>query len=267
MWEAGDIEWWWAGGEGHGFRTSLWTEPDGRDIAYLMLAQTEAGSSPGGRIDADCGWLSSADAADRAEVLSAIEARLASLPATAEAPVVVIADERDADLCARLEAAGFRRDPAEDMTQMRYVPGAAVPASLPPGFRFDDDRTRPPTTPHHLARRNGARVAERLRGGTLYRPDLDLCIRAEDGDVAAYCLCWLDTRNGVGLFEPVRTEDAYQRRGLGRALMAEGIRRLEAGGARTINVTRLTGSAAAAALYRGSGFADAFQKWHYERTT
>jgi GNAT superfamily N-acetyltransferase len=70
-----------------------------------------------------------------------------------------------------------------------------------------------------------------------YDQELDLVIVAPDGTLAAGCLCWLDARNQVGLFEPVGTRPAYRRRGLASALMAEGLRRLAARGATAALVT------------------------------
>ena len=42
--------------------------------------------------------------------------------------------------------------------------------------------------------------------------DLDLAVYAPNGDIAAYGLFWADPVTGVGLVEPMRTEDAYQGR-------------------------------------------------------
>lgn len=81
--------------------------------------------------------------------------------------------------------------------------------------------------------------------------------------MAAYCLCWLDAVNGVGLFEPVRTEDAWQRQGLGHALMTEGIRRLMGQGANLIKVSRDRSNHAAARLYTSVGFQEAHAKLRY----
>ena len=106
----------------------------------------------------------------------------------------------------------------------------------------------------------------RLRDQSLYRPDLDLCIRTDGGEVAASCLSWLDQMNGVGLFEPVRTEDAWQRRGLGRALLTEGIRRFMSNGTGLIKVSRMPNSDAARGLDTSVGFQDAFGKLRYVRT-
>lgn len=70
-----------------------------------------------------------------------------------------------------------------------------------------------------------------------YDRELDLVIVAPDGTLAAGCLCWLDARNRIGLFEPVGTRPAYRRHGLASALMAEGLRRLAARGATAALVT------------------------------
>nr|MBA3414337.1 GNAT family N-acetyltransferase [Chloroflexia bacterium] len=202
----------------------------------------------------------------RARALPTALARLAALPVAPDRPVYVAADDRDRDVIRRLETVGFRHDPDEETVQMAQRPAfPPAPVPLPAGLRFDDDRSRPAGRPHHLAKRNGEHVAERLRECSLYRPDLDLCVRTAADEVAAYCLCWLDPGNRVGLFEPVRTEDAYHRRGIGRALMVEGIRRLIAAGAVLIKVSRDRFSDAAKGLYEGVGFVEAFATLGYAR--
>ena len=65
---------------------------------------------------------------------------------------------------------------------------------------------------------------------------LDLVAMAPDRTFAACCLFWLDEENAVGQIEPVGTHPDYRRRGLGRALIEEGLRRLRALGATTAYV-------------------------------
>ncbi|MDP9366259.1 MAG: GNAT family N-acetyltransferase [Chloroflexota bacterium] len=260
IYEAGDVQWWWKDEAGHAStRHTFWLDAKGQPVAALLVAETAPAAGEPGRVDADLFWRPSRDALVRERVLPAALDRLAARSRASAWPVSTYVDERDADLRRRLEATGFRRAPGDDMLQLAQRPDRPPePFPLPSGMSFADDRARPADRPHHLAKRNGERVANRLRECSLYRPDLDLCVRTDDGEVAAYCLCWLDPGNRVGLFEPVRTEDAYQRRGIGWALMVEGIRRLIARGANLIKVSSAMGNEAAKGLYRGVGFVDAF---------
>jgi ribosomal protein S18 acetylase RimI-like enzyme len=93
-----------------------------------------------------------------------------------------------------------------------------------------------------------------IQSAPLYRRDLDLVALAPDGAVAAFCTIWLDDVNRTGVFEPVGTVPAYQRRGLGKAVMTEGLRRLKRMGARMAFVGSY--SEAAGALYESVGFTD-----------
>ena len=70
-----------------------------------------------------------------------------------------------------------------------------------------------------------------IQTAPLYRRDLDLVAVAPDGSIAAFCTIWLDDVTRSACFEPVGVVPAHQRRGLGRVLLAEGLRRLQKMGA------------------------------------
>jgi predicted N-acetyltransferase YhbS len=105
-----------------------------------------------------------------------------------------------------------------------------------------------------MVRRNGEHVAERLRECSLYRTDLDLAVYASDGGVAGYGLFWPDPVTGVGLVEPMRTEDQYMGIGIASHLLAEGLDRLATAGCSRLKVSRIVGNEAAERLYLGAGF-------------
>jgi ribosomal protein S18 acetylase RimI-like enzyme len=88
----------------------------------------------------------------------------------------------------------------------------------------------------------------------LYRRDLDLVAVAPGGELAAFCTLWYDDATRTAAFEPVGTHPDHQRRGLGRALMAEGLRRVAVLGATLTTVGSY--SEAAHALYTSAGFTD-----------
>jgi len=77
-----------------------------------------------------------------------------------------------------------------------------------------------------MRRRSGEAVDARLRQCSLYVPALDLAVETGDGETAGYALFWFDPVTKVGLVEPMRVEDAYQRRGLARAMLTAGLDRL-----------------------------------------
>lgn len=86
----------------------------------------------------------------------------------------------------------------------------------------------------------------------LYRRDLDLVAVAPDGELASFCTIWFDDVTRTGTFEPVGTAPAHQRRGLGKAVMCEGLHRLQQLGATLATVGSY--SAGAGALYASAGF-------------
>ena len=86
-----------------------------------------------------------------------------------------------------------------------------------------------------------------IQTAPLYRRDLDLVAIAPDGAIAAFCTVWFDDVTRSACFEPVATVPAHQRRGLGKTLLTEGLRRLQRMGASTAFVSGY--SPAANALY------------------
>lgn len=88
----------------------------------------------------------------------------------------------------------------------------------------------------------------------LYRRDLDIVAVAPDGELAAFCTVWFDDVTRTGTFEPVGTAPAHQRKGLGKAVMAEGLRRVQRLGATLAMVGSY--SAGAGALYHSMGFVE-----------
>ena len=114
------------------------------------------------------------------------------------------------------------------------------------------DRAAPSGRPHPMIARNGELIEERLQQCSLYQPSLDLAVMDTAGEIAGYALFWFDPVTLVGLVEPMRVEDDYQRRGLARLLLTTGLDRLAGQGARRLKVGFRTD--AARHLYVGAGF-------------
>ena len=142
---------------------------------------------------------------------------------------------------------------AGEQDSTAWMDAAGRPAVQAPAEGFVlTDRTRRRDAPHPMRDRNGDSVAQRLDQCPLYDPALDLAVETADGRAGGYSLYWFDPTTRVGLVEPVRVEDDFQRRGLARAMLSAGIDRLVTRGAERVKISYQTD--AAAALYHGVGF-------------
>jgi GNAT superfamily N-acetyltransferase len=94
----------------------------------------------------------------------------------------------------------------------------------------------------------------------VYEDERDMVVVAPDpkgrsgGRIAAFCIYWLDPVNKVGNFEPVGTHPDFQKRGLGKAVLLESLRRMKAHGMETAIVCTDEGNEAAEKLYEAVGF-------------
>ncbi|PWB74406.1 MAG: GNAT family N-acetyltransferase [Anaerolineales bacterium] len=95
----------------------------------------------------------------------------------------------------------------------------------------------------------------------IYRRDLDIVAVAEDGELAAFCTVWFDDVTRTAVFEPVGTHPGHQKRGLGKAVMSEGLHRAQRLGATLATVSSY--GTAAHALYESMGFTefDLLEPW------
>lgn len=76
---------------------------------------------------------------------------------------------------------------------------------------------------------------------------------------------WFDHVSGIGLFEPVGTHPDHRRIGLGRALMAEGLRRMQDAGLTHGLVMYEGGNESSGPLYRGMGFSPTWRLLDYRK--
>ena len=240
LWEAADLQWWSRmPRRSDALEQLFWLDGDGPVAAVLL---TDWGRAWG----CDPILVPRAVGVSLGEVWERALEAISSLDLDA---VEVLARDDDFELSRLLESAGFAAGERSGMAWMDAADRPEVPA-LPAGFGLVDRRTA--GGPHPMRLRNGEQVAARLRRCSLYDPALDLAVVAPEGEIAGYSLYWLDPVTKVGLLEPMRTEDAFQRRGLARAMLAEGLERLAERGARRLKVGYATD--AARTLYLGAGF-------------
>ena len=251
LWEAADVQWWWRTPRRSDAVDKLfWVDEQGPVAGVLLTSWTDA--------DWQCDPLIVPGAA-RLD-LGVVWTRAMEHAAEHAAPRfrVPVGDD-DRSLAELARQSGLV---AGDRDCTGWLAAGARPAVLapPPPFVVAD-RTQRAQAPHPMHTRSGVGVAQRLGQCPLYDPALDLSVEAEDGRVAGYALFWFDPVTKVGLVEPVRVEEAFQRRGLARTMLTIGIDRLAARGAERIKISWET--EAAGALYQSLGFTrTSTATWH-----
>jgi predicted N-acetyltransferase YhbS len=239
MWEAADVQWW-------------WRRPRATDELALPVWFDEIGPVAASGLTA---WADNWQA-DVFAVPSIVKEEViwaATLEAAAEQggeALEVLVHEDDALLVDLALKSGFAMTDEASGTAWMDTDQRAPVAHID-GFAIVD-RVARADRPHPMIARNGELVEQRLRRCSLYDPTLDLAVEDADGTVAGYALFWFDHTTLVGLLEPMRVEDDFQRRGLAHMLVTNGLDRLARKGARRLKVGFETD--AARNLYFGAGF-------------
>ena len=242
LWEAADLQWWWRTPRpSDNVEQSFWLDGDGPVAAVLLTDWGRAWA---------CDPIFVPGVAT--SMLPVVWSRAINLIDSMKLKnVEVLARDDDPALLQLLGESGFAPAEGQSATTWMMAEQRPEPASVPEGFRLLD-RPEAGRRPHHMVLRSGAEVEARLKQCSLYDPELDLAVEAPNGDAAAYGLFWFDPVTRVGLVEPMRTEDRYQRLGLARALLIAGLNRLAARGADRLKVGYV--NAAARNLYLSAGF-------------
>ena len=172
--------------------------------------------------------------------------------------------EDDAALIALLERRGFARSDYHFRYMTRPLDTPILESQLPPGYCVrhvaGEHEAQARAAASHGAFESEMHAEQHLQGylkfmrSPAYTPGLDLVVAAPDGRFAAFCICWLDPVNQVGLFEPVGTHPDFQRQGLGKAVMWEGLRQMKARDMTSAMVCVEYDNPAAHRLYESVGF-------------
>jgi ribosomal protein S18 acetylase RimI-like enzyme len=250
----------------------LWEEPDsGAPLGWALLSPNyeafDVFAMPGG-------WASGLTPS----MWAWAEARMAALvqPNGGQRVCTLWVGEHDAQLRGFLVELGFHQtEYCMIHTEQALVDELEEP-SLPAGFHVRGTRGPADAAARATASFAAFRSAllwdrylqryRRFMESPVYTPELDVMVEADDGRVAAFCVAWTDATNRVGLLEPVGVHPDFQRRGLGRAVVQEALRRLMARGMAWACVNFEPDNPAAKALYLGAGFVEQYQILTYERT-
>jgi predicted N-acetyltransferase YhbS len=177
------------------------------------------------------------------EMLSYAERHLTGLDEQREPFLKVYVNDFDHTFQAVVSARGYSRHLASDRPMSQYRISDPFPRiRVPEGFRVqslsDENDLR---KVHRVLYRGfnhpgeppeeGIEGRRRMQSGPSFRKDLAIVAVAPSADYVSYCGMWYDAANRFGYVEPVATDPDYRRRGLGTAVVVEGIRRCGALGA------------------------------------
>jgi len=245
LYEAADFQWW-------------WRKPRATDSLPQIFWFDDTGVVQAAMIATDWGGTFGLDpivmpAAPPGMIERLVDRGLAHFEEAGLGPARIVIDAADDQMIGLL--AGYGYTSLEDEIVESWIAAEARPevSPLAPGYRLAS-RVETQGTPHHMIPRNGPVVEERLQQTSLYRADLDLVVLDAHEEVAGYGLFWFDPVSETGLVEPMRTEDAHQRRGLARHILTSGIDFLSLAGAKRIKIGFEPSNAASKGLYLDVGF-------------
>jgi len=109
-------------------------------------------------------------------------------------------------------------------------------------------------------------VLEWLSRRSFYVPELDLVAVAPDGSVASFCTFRVDPPSRVTELEPMGTLPGHRRRGLAKAIIAEGLRRLREYDPTLLYIGGAADTPEANRLYEVTGFTGAHRYYYWHKT-
>ena len=264
----GDIDWWrWGPGASPGetYHAQLWWD-EHHELAAILWPETSWGQDMQVDLLVRPTYRGIED-----EMLAWAEAQQRAASTGTSLRLTTWAFTRDAVRTALFRKRGYTRTDEGLVYMSRSLEQPPPQRILPPGYsirsvRADEDIIQRVAV--HRAAFAPSQISEDgysllVREASTYRANLDLVVVAPDGSFAAFCLIWLDTANALGVFEPVGCHPGHQRRGLTRAVIEEGLRRLHDLGARAASLNSHRGDEAATRLYASTGFQeiDCMEAW------
>jgi ribosomal protein S18 acetylase RimI-like enzyme len=158
--------------------------------------------------------------------------------------IVVFAHANDTIRNTLLAKNGYRRTRWEERAFYRTLKDFNAEPSVPEGFivrNMRDEADIPlrswaswrafhPEEPDEHYEQDGGAWYRNIMKAPLYRKDLDIVAENTQGQIIGFCTVWFDDVTRTGYFEPVGIMPEYQKKGLGKALLMEGTKRLKAVG-------------------------------------
>ena len=250
-------------------RASIWEDEGGGIVAYAILALRYC----------NCYFLISPRIRSQeieTDILDWSEGQLRETEGcmTIDTPCLDTGSER----IALLEWHGFIRQETQTLYMTRSLAEPIPPAQFPEGFTLRHaigEQELDAIVALHQAAFGTQNMTVETRRAIMqnpdYIPELDLLLEAPGGALAAFCYCTipreaneLSGRN-EGEIAIIGTSPAYQKRGLGRAMLLAGLHRLKDFGVETATLGTSSENDGAHSIYFAAGFRVSYRSLWYAK--
>jgi mycothiol synthase len=188
-----------------------------------------------------------------------------------ETSISVSVAECDKDRTQCLTALGYQNSKRESEMRRRSLADPILTSVLPEGFSIrsvaGEHEAALLAEVHNSAftpKWTAESYLEVMRSPS-FTVENELVVVAPDGRFAAFLIYWLDPVSKSGLFEPVGCHKDFRRRGLTKALMTEGMKRMIEARMETALVGNKIGNEAASSLYNSLGLKKFTESLEYKK--
>jgi mycothiol synthase len=201
--------------------------------------------------------------------------RMQELAAERGSPITLYVHfhESHGDRIGLLAQYGFRLASWSVLHMARPLADVIPEPKLPDGFVMrglnGEREVEPYVRLHRLAFGSNNMTAgwrRRTLAAPEYVPELDIVAAGPDQQLRAFCVCWLSPATRQGQIEPLGVHPECQGLGLGRAVLLEGLWRLQAHGADEALITTYEDDGAAVRLYSALGFRAVYRTLTFARS-
>jgi ribosomal protein S18 acetylase RimI-like enzyme len=181
----------------------------------------------------------------------------AMIKQTAKALLKCSVCERNEGQKTILTRRGYTKGRLGTLLRKRSLDGIVAGPLLPPGYTVQNVRElsggqlaeRAEVESKVFSKSITVEFLQELQRASIYQSELDMVITTPAGDIATFCTIWFDDGIHVGFIEPIGTVSEHRQRGLAKALMIEGYRRLQKFGAENVYLGHSACNIAANHLY------------------
>jgi ribosomal protein S18 acetylase RimI-like enzyme len=176
--------------------------------------------------------------------------------------IAMVVDDEDEERIVLLAELGFQKDEMEGDKQVRPLDTPIPDYTLPEGYTvrhvvieedYREYREVQKSVFRHIVEMSKAQLQLYSRA-SFYKEDLDIVAVDSKGSFAAFCTVRMDPLSKIAELEPVGTHPDHRKLGLGKAVICEGLRRLEKCNPSAMVIIGAAPSEGARRLYESVGF-------------